>query len=264
MITENKDQNQSQNGIEKTFTQIMWLNINFDKLNVELDAHKLPTNKFYNKFYQEIFKKYQNFESLPKNWLIDKEGAAKIISQEVYDNQVILSYGCGIGYVEKVLTKINPTLEVFAFDFSIDASKWIKNKFAKIVHIEKLEANQKFDLIYLSHILYALSYSDSVDLIKTLSNQLKPDGKILLINTSITPSENGSIESTKTLKNYLINIIYPIHKIIFPTPKNYKEQFFGWQRDNKRFFEISIQANMNVEKSYFAYNQSFILLSKSY
>ena len=258
-----RQQKPIQNGIEKTFTQIEWQNIYFDTLNVELNTNKLPTNNFYNKFYEELFRKYKNFESLPKNWLLAKQDTAINISKEVIDNQAVLSYGCGIGYVEKVLAEINPTLEVFTFDFSDDASKWIKNKFTEVTHQTNLEANKKFDLIYLCQVLYALSYSDCVELIKKLSTHLKPNGKILLINTSITPLENGHIDPTQTLKTYLKNIIRPIYRTIFPISKNHKEQFWGWQRDNNKFCEMAIEANMNIHKCYSASKQSFILLAKS-
>ncbi len=249
-------------GVEKAFVEIEWQNIYFDKLNIELSSNKLPTSNFYDKFYKELFKKYQNFESLPKNWLTIKEDTARSISELIYNNQKILSYGCGIGYIEKILITLNPTLKVFAYDFADYVYKWLDTSLLnKITYKRNLDVDEKFDFIYLCQVLYALSYTDCVKLIKRLSNHLNYNGKILLINTSIIPSENGEIRTMQYQKSYLKNIILQFYRKIFQASKKHKEQLWGWNRDNKKYLEISTSANMKVCKCYSASKQSFILLS---
>jgi len=54
----------------------------------------------------------------------------------------------------------------------------------------------------------------------------------------------------------------PIYKKYFQTSKKHKVQFWGWERDNKKYFEMAIEANMNISKSWIAAKQSFIMLSK--
>ncbi len=257
-----REQKLNQSGIEKVFSQVEWLNIYFDELDVKLSSENLPTNNFYNQFYKKLLDKYNNIESLPKIWLQNKRNTAENILKEINNNQKILSYGCGIGYIEKTLIELNPTLDLFALDFADNASNWIKTNFSKITFQNKLQISQKFDLIYLCQLLYALSYSDCIELIKQLSNHLKPNGKILLINSSIIPYENGEKEAKHTLKSYIKNIIRPFYKKYFQPLKKHKEQFWGWQRDNKSYFEMAIHANLNISKSYFAAKQSFIMLSK--
>lgn len=250
-----------QGGIERGFSEVQWQNIYFDKLNVKLSSENLPKSNFYNQLYKKLLEKYNNIESLPKIWLQNKRETAENILKEINNNQQVLSYGCGIGYIEKTLIELNPTLNLFALDFADNAGNWIKANFSKITFLNKLQ-NEKFDLIYLCQLLYALSYSDCIELIKQLSNHLNPNGKILLINFSITPQENGEKVVNHTLKDYIKNIIRPFYKKYFQTLNKHSEQFWGWQRDNKRYFEIAIEANMNILKSYSAAKQSFIMLLK--
>ena len=222
-----KHQKLNQSGIEKGYCEIEWQNIYFDELEIELSTKNLPTNNFYNRFYKRLFEKYNNIESLPKIWLKNKRDTAKNILKEINNNQQVLSYGCGIGYVEKTLIELNASLDLYAFDFADNANHWIKTNFSKITYINKLPINHKFDLIYLCQLLYALSYSDCIELIKELSNHLKPSGKILLIHTSIIPHENGEKVSNHTLKNYIKNIMRPFYKKYFQTSKKHREQFWG-------------------------------------
>jgi len=257
-----RHQKLNHNGIEKVFYQNEWLNIYFYELGIELSTENLPTNNFYNQFYKKLFEKYDNVECLPKFWLKGKRDTASNILKEINNNQQILSYGCGIGYVEKTIIELNPNLDLYALDFADNASNWIKTNFSKITYTNKLLISQKFDLIYLCQVLYALSYFDCIELIKQLSNHLKPNGKILLINHSIIPQENGEKVSNHTLKNYIKNIMRPFYKKYFQTSKKYKVQFWGWERDNKKYFEMAIEANMNISKSWIAAKQSFIMLSK--
>ena len=250
------------NGVEKSFTQIEWHGIYFDELGVEISPHTLPTSDFYSNFYEELFNRYKNFESLPQSWLTVKYKTALCIVKELSNHQRILSYGCGIGYIETILAGINPNLAIDAFDFSENASKWISKNLLKINYTNNLSADKKYDLIYACQLLYALSYKDCVELIRLLSGHLKPNGKILLINTSINSDENGEISMYGGLKNKIRKILRPIYKKIHPILNIHKEQFWVWQRDNKKYCEMSIEANMSVSKCYHAANQSFILLTK--
>ena len=68
-----KEKKLSQSGIEETFTQIEWQNIYFSEIGVDLDASKLPTSDFYNKFYKALFNRYENYEALPLSWLEKKK-----------------------------------------------------------------------------------------------------------------------------------------------------------------------------------------------
>ena len=97
-----KEKNLSQSSIEETFTQIEWQNIYFSEIGVDLDANKLLTRDFYNKFYKELFNRYENYEALPESWLEIKKDTAINILNEMSGNEEVLSYGCGIVYVENI------------------------------------------------------------------------------------------------------------------------------------------------------------------
>jgi 2-polyprenyl-3-methyl-5-hydroxy-6-metoxy-1,4-benzoquinol methylase len=247
-------------GEEISFTQTEWQGIPFKNLGVRLDPHKLPSNNFYNEFYRVLFNQYENFEGLPKTWLNGKESTARGIFSELENDAAILSFGCGIGYIEACLIKLNSNLNIDAYDFSDTASKWIKRDFPQIRYMNHLSNDKNYDFIYLSQLLYALEYKDCIKLLCDLKLKLKPNGRMLIINTSTKPSENGFFEK-KTLIGKVKKFIRPTYrKLLRPTNKH--KQFWGWERDNDKYFEILNSAGMKIIKSYALQNQSFIVSIK--
>jgi ubiquinone/menaquinone biosynthesis C-methylase UbiE len=246
--------------INKPFTQTKWLGISLDELNIKLNSQNLPKKKFYKKFYSKLFEKYKSFESFPKDFLEIKKKTAEYILKITFDNQRILSFGSGVGLVEEILNNLNPSLRLYIFDISDKSNILIKKNF-RTIHLKK-RINKKFNLIYLCQVLYAIPFSDCIKLIKKLSRHLTPDGKILLINTSIFDSENGVIHIKNVILNILKKLTIPIYKKFFPLQNRKKKQFWGWLRNNETYFEISKRANMKIDKCYSAAHQSFILLSK--
>ncbi len=100
--------NKSEVSIEKPFWQGDWQNIKFDTPGVPLFADKLASSNFYSSFYTKLFSKYNDFESLPQDWLNIKTATAEAIGEHIIQNASVLSYGCGLGFVEKQLIKFRP------------------------------------------------------------------------------------------------------------------------------------------------------------
>lgn len=244
-------------GKEKKFFQTEWQNISFYDMKIKLN-NDLPTSDFYNLFYKLLFNKYSKFEDLPKDWLLEKEKSADNIKKFLKTEDSILSYGCGLGYVEHILFKKYKKLNVF--DFSSISSKWLINKNKTINFLTKLEG--KYDCIYLQQVLYALNYSDCVSLINMLKTNLNENGKIVLINTSINPLENGI--NFNNFIQILKSFIRPIYDL-FKENNNKTGQFWGWQRDNKRYTSIVNDSNMKVSEIFTptnGSNESFIIIEK--
>ena len=249
--------------IEKPFWQAEWNNIKFKDLDIILFADKLPSSDFYSSFYTKLFSTYKNAYSLPPDWVSNKTATAEAIEQEISQNACVLSYGCGFGFVEKELARFRPDLSITAFDFAETAGRWIKRDSYNITFTQTVKDDDKYEVIYLCQVLYALSFSDSVDLLKSLSKQLKINGKLILINTSITDEENREENSKKSVKQKLVTqlkaLIRPIYRFIFPTKKI---QLWGWQRNNDRYIEIATAAGLKQINIYSKANQAFIILGK--
>jgi SAM-dependent methyltransferase len=261
MVIKLGDKNEG--SIEKPFWQAEWHNIKFKNLDITLSADKLASSDFYSSFYTKLFSTYKNAESLPPDWLINKTATAEAIEKEIGQNAAVLSYGCGLGFVEKQLARFRPDLSITAFDFAETAARWIKRDLYNITYTRTVQDGDKYEVIYLCQVLYALSFSDSVDLLKSLSKHLKNNGKLILINTSITDEENREVKLQKSVKQKLSTqlkaLIRTIYRFIFPTKKI---QFWGWERNNDRYIEIATAAGLKQINIYSKANQAFIILGK--
>jgi len=255
-----ENKNLKSKSFEKKVNQIEWQNIYFDELGIELSPHNLPNSDFYSKFYTHLFKRYKEYGDLPKSWLHGKEETAKRILQELSVDDTILSYGCGIGYIEKKLKQFNKNIEIDSYDFSDMASRWIKMEKLDINYINQLPIGKEYNFIYLCQLMYAIPYSECVALLISLSNKLKPNGRLLMINTSTISSENGVYVNKFISK--LKAIYHFANQKIGYIPTNKKMQLWGWERNNAKYCEMAFEANLKIIKIYSAENQSFIVLSK--
>ena len=150
-----------------------------------------------------------------------------------------------------------------AFDFSEISSQWIK-KSSKVKCVNNLSEDKKYDIIYLCQVFYAIPCDGCSNILKSLSTKLKAGGQIILIDTSIIPSENGS--------NKMFDFIYKIKSafdfiftnlIIVNSYFDFgrKKQLWGWQRNNCKTCELVRKAGLNVYKQFPSDNQSFTLIT---
>tara|TARA_B100001093_G_scaffold197419_1_gene189813 strand:+ start:11382 stop:12137 length:756 start_codon:yes stop_codon:yes gene_type:complete len=243
---------------EKKFYQTHWQDISFLDINVKL-TNDLPTSAFYSAFYDHLFNKYSKYEELPENWLLQKNDAAQNIKSFLKEGDKVLSYGCGLGYVEHILNDRNIKLSVF--DFSSVSSKWLISRNQNIDCLNKL--NGRYDIIYLQQVLYSIERSDCVKLLKKLKNNLSEDGKIIIIHTSLNPIENGI--NFKNIISLIKNCLRPTKYFLFPKKieSNLKNQFWGWNRNNSFYIKMARNANINILDVFTPINksnESYILL----
>jgi hypothetical protein len=228
------------------FWQSEWQNIQFSTLNVPLTIFKRPSLIFYDAFYKEMFVKYKNFEELPFQWKKNKGDTAKAINDIVRGVSSVLSIGCGLGFVEKSLIEIDPTLKIDAFDFSDIAKKWLKD-IKGINCLTKLESANKYEFIYCTQLLYALSDKKIKELAGFVLQHLGEDGKFLTVDTSLNPSENSSkpIDTRRKLMGLIKNYLSPFYYLLF---KRGFAQFFGWQRDNYEIIKLFESNGLKLNK----------------
>ena len=249
--------------VEKLFWNHEWLGIKFDSLKVQLSSDKLPTHEFYEKFYTSLFSKYDDFDALPLNWRENKTKIAVMLSEQISTGKRVFSYGCGIGFIEYELFRMRPDIALTAYDFAENSSIWIKKYSDHILFTNQIKSNTIYDVIYLSQVLYALSFEESTQLLQNLRNGLSSEGRILLVNTSVVSKENENHTKLKIktkIKTLLKQPLRKVYRIFVPIPKI---QLWGWQRDVNRYIEIARKAGLKPAKVFSTANQSVIVLQKA-
>lgn len=249
--------------IEKKFFQSEWHGIRFTNLGIPLRVDKLAGNEFYDAFYQTFFDKYTAFDELPIAWCTEKQNIANALSHFIPDNTRVLSFGCGIGYLEVMLKKQRQDIDLTAFDFAENASEWLRNSEYQVDFTTSLENTGLFDFIYICQVFYAFNFADSVHQLKALRSLLSPEGKVFIIYTSILPDENSDnankpdeIYKPSIIKNLLRPSYLQIRKLLFGNDR----QFWGWERDNSRMQEIAEKAGYSIDGITYAAGQSIIQL----
>ena len=96
-----------------------------------------------------------------------KKKVAKNIFDIVRGNSTVLSYGCGLGYIENLLLKKGVNLH--AFDFSSISLKWLLINHNKKVKTEL--TNEKYDYIFFNQVLYSMDMNDHDTLIAHTNGQ---------------------------------------------------------------------------------------------
>lgn len=242
-----------------------WLQIKFKTLKVPLTIFKRPTSKLYNAFYNKIFIKYENFDALPFKWRQQKAAEAKSINSIINSDNCassVLSLGCGLGFVEKSLIEINPTIKLDTFDFSDIAKKWLI-EIEGINCLTKLNSANKYKFIYCTQLLYSFSDKEIKDLASLIFRYLEKNGKFLTVDTSLNPIENSS-KSIKTIsiinltKKYLrpFKRILDLFKYILIGRGTF--QFWGWQRDNSEIIKLLESNGLSLIKKNSSVGRSFL------
>ena len=109
------------------FWQQEWQGIYFSKLDIKLNFFKGASSDFYSKFYSELFCRYNSYEDLPSFWCQQKSSTANEIAKIIGEEISVLSFGCGLGFVEKEIVSQLSKLSIDAFDFSETANKWLRD-----------------------------------------------------------------------------------------------------------------------------------------
>tara|TARA_B110000008_G_scaffold186398_1_gene185222 strand:- start:7987 stop:8745 length:759 start_codon:yes stop_codon:yes gene_type:complete len=218
--------------MEKKFWQSEWHNIQFKDLDARTSMFKHASAEFYEKFYQEFFKRHQSYSDLDPHHRAIKAATGKEILDYIHKGDEVLSYGFGSGYVESEMLKIRQDFALECFERSSTMSSWLAALHPSIRLHFQLDSLKTYDLIYLVQITYAMSKVDIDRTFSGLINNLAPGGRLLLIDTSFLPKENNNQYQDKKFK-YLLNKVKgwlrPIYYFIF---KSDGQQLWGWQRDN--------------------------------
>ncbi len=252
-------------GQEVPFCQSEWQGITFSSLGVNLSLTDLPTPDFYTAFYSRLVETYGTYRNLPADWLRSKTNTSRELSACIELDSTVLSFGCGIGFVEWVLARERPDLKIFCHDFAGVPGSWpiadLENVEFGWVPAQSGEQRSKlFNVIYLCQVLYAVPYGEAIDLLTTLANQLVDGGMLILVDSSVLPEENGQDDQEHSaLAPVLAKFVKKSYRKLFGASRIQDPQFWGWQRDNQRYQAIIEEAGLESIDVFAAAGQSFHL-----
>ncbi|TWO30526.1 hypothetical protein [Campylobacter hyointestinalis] len=203
-----------------------WFNIQFSDI-CKLDPLNLATNDFYDKFYEKFYSKYSNYQELPKQWRDEKLKVVSFLSEIINNKKNILSIGCGNGFIETELSKLDYSKKlgggIVSIEPSINASKWLNNELS-IVHLMgyfpqalKDTKYNDFDFVYTSAIDYVFNDKEYIKFIKSIRDYCIKD--VCFINLTI--HAGGFFNDLKSKLNMFL------HRIGF---HRRQEQFWGYKR----------------------------------
>ena len=232
----------------RRFYQESWLEIPFTKIS-HLSFFHLAGSKFYSTFYEEMFARYSSWEALPLAWREIKRCNAEWLIDRIREHRQelgarpnepyrVLSIGCGVGYMEKLLLDALPEIELHVNEPSTVGLKWLRSYLpADQVYIGTpltIPGDVYYQMIYISAVDYAMPTTEFVHLLENLRVQLEPQGMVICLSSSFL-QEDSIIGS---FVNAMKIIIRGILHFLGVRP----QQFWGWRRTARDYNQIFKQA----------------------
>ena len=217
----------------KRFYQTEWQGIQFSDFAI-LSEVELANAKFYNAFYSELFRRYGGYDELDVSWREYKKELADWIADQLQPGARILSVGCGLGYIESCLHREHgDQIEVHVSDYASGALNWLRQELPEErIHLAGAGAahGNKYDLIYLSGVAYAVPTDDLVNLLEDQRTLLSHEGACLIIENScyeddVLVSKLGCRTKVKETAKALLSV-FGLYQ---------RGQFWGWQRTRAEF-----------------------------
>lgn len=227
----------------RAFFQSEWLGISFSSLS-EISSTKLADSAFYDSFYSAVFQKYEGYEALDPEWRQIKDEVTDWLATCIPDGARVLSVGCGLGYMEQRLwRKHGDRFDLHVQDYASESLRWLR-RVMPAEHIHDANENEKvrltesdrYDLIYLSGVDYALPDSDLIALLSRLTGRMRKDGRILIISGSFVEESVGqrSIRACKEAAKWLLERL-GLYK---------RGQLWGWLRSRAEYRAIMREAGL--------------------
>jgi hypothetical protein len=153
--------------------QNSWHEIKFQDF-IEVSEQKVADSFFYDKFYEEFFKKYGSFSDIPIEYITKKIVVVNYLKSKMTTKNSVLSIGCGIGLIENLLLEDESLkAKMTAVEPSKIAIKWISDVPNIDVHNglfpDVFKKNRpSFDFAYARAIEYIFSQEEYIKLLKSI------------------------------------------------------------------------------------------------
>ncbi len=233
----------------RRFYQESWQGIPFTAFS-HISFFHLAEPKFYATFYEELFRRYKNWDDLPAVWRANKRkdvlwlaGQLRArLAQEPAGREGpvrVLSIGSGVGYMEKTLLEEMPELELHVNEPSTVGMKWLRQHIpSERIYIGLppacLPSDVQYDLIYLSTVDYGIPTRELEHILGELRAQLAPGGELICLSASLL-EEDSFIGS-------FVNAIKIVIRGILHYLGIRRQQFWGWRRTRAEYRQIFRQA----------------------
>lgn len=236
----------------RRFYQESWHGIPFTAIT-HISFFHLADSRFYSAFYEELFRRYRNWNSLPEVWRRNKAWDAAWLAAHIRKLEKsdparplqILSIGSGVGYMEKCLLEECPDIDLHVNEPSTVGMKWLRDLLPqKRIYIgmptASIPADLTFDMVYLSAVDYGMSAREFSALLDFLRAQLAPNGLMICISASLLEEDS--------LVGSLVNGMKNVIRCFLHHLDIRRQQFWGWRRTKKEYRQLFAHAGFeNIE-----------------
>lgn len=229
------------------FYQESWQGIPFTAIS-HLSFFHLAESKFYSAFYEELFRRYSDWEDLPSDWRQNKRHNARWLMGRMAELERsrtedrplrVLSIGSGVGYMEHFLLTEKPDMELHVNEPSTVGLKWLRQHLsAERIYIGMppvcLPSDVKYDMIYLSAVDYGIPQREFRFLLSELRAQLLPGGELVCLSASL-------LEEDSMIGGFVNAIKIGIRAVLHFLGVR-RQQFWGWRRTRTEYRQLFTQA----------------------
>lgn len=248
--------------VAKFFQQTSWLGIEFCNLPLELDPLNLASSQFYDVFYEKLLETYPNYNDLPSDWRDQKSRDAEFLSRFISKDSNMLSFGCGIGYLESCLMEyLGRTF--YVTDFSPYILKYRPELAEKYLAINDL-GDSRFSHILLNQVTYALSEFDLRELMYKMHKCLELRGTLIISFSEVNLGFRGSLDLilTRFFPQKCYTRVKSMRGMHSEPSQLITSQGWGYHRSKREMIDISVSAGFEVLNFYRFNSNSFLFLKK--
>lgn len=227
----------------RRFYQESWQGIPFTTFAHTRFFH-LADAKFYAVFYEELFRRYQNWNDLPAVWRANKRKDAnwlaarlekRLATMQPGESVRVLSIGSGVGYMERVLLEDMPgRLDLYVNEPSTVGMKWLRRLLpGDRIFIgpppDCLSPDITYDMIYLSAVDYSIPTPRFLRMLEQIRHLLRPGGEVVCLSASLLEEETPVASFVNFVKNCIRGVVHYLGVR--------RQQFWGWRRTREEYQE---------------------------
>ena len=225
------------------FYQEKWFGLDFSSF-AELSFFRPADARFYERFYEVLFRTYPSWDTLPRGWREAKAGHAAWLAEQARSvahaaeagvesagGLRVLSVGCGLGYMEYLFLRELPDAQLNISEPGTMVLEWIRAHIPpERVHIGTglgaLPSDLRFDLIYFSATDYFLDQDELTALLTEAHARLMPGGRMILLSASLLEEAGIAI---------LVNCCKIVLRALLHLSGIRRQQFWGRLRTREEY-----------------------------
>jgi len=220
-----------------------WLGVEFISIS-RPSPQVLASPVFWEDFYQAAFQKIGSWNEIDRvdpDFRKTRTAVAEFIFGRIESHDVILSIGCGVGWIEHCLLELGQgTLHLEVTEVAPAALTLIRQELSPSrVHQgffpECIPTDRLYSLIFMVDIDFAMDQSSLTLFLSKVKGRLTGEGRCLLISPTLDPP----VSLWWTLLRAVKNMLTPLLESVGLSQRKY---FFGWYRHKEEFYRVFSQA----------------------